>query len=132
MQSQTNPRYTLSASGLLLGIENVVAPQQLSQSPRPDAPQLREISGLKRGRLSGRQATVAVACAAIVPLGVTVHSSAPLPSAVDRPITSNGAVSNSGARARTAKGFIFPPGIESRSRSNRHCWAKGPCTTRPG
>ena len=72
------------------------------------------------------------ACAAIVPLGVTVQSSAPLPSAVGRPITSNDAVSNSGARARTAIVFTFRPGAESRSRSKMHCCAKGPCTTRPG
>src|SRR5581483_8907895 len=90
-------------------------------------------NAIRRGdELHGAHAKVAVACAAIVPLGVTVHSSAPLPSAVGRPTTSNGAVSNKGARARTVMVLIFRPGTESRSRSKRHCWANGPCTTSPG
>src|SRR5216683_5041891 len=56
MQNRTNLRYTLSASGLLLGIGKVVAPQQLSQSPCPDAPAFCEISGLAPRRLDRSRA----------------------------------------------------------------------------
>src|SRR5262249_14388732 len=44
-------------------------------------------------------ASSAWALIAIVPSGVTAHSSQPRPSAVGRPRSSNGALSNSGARA---------------------------------
>src|SRR5260370_2411721 len=46
MQSQTNPRYTLSASEFLPLVPKVVATQQLSQSKDSDAPAFCEISGL--------------------------------------------------------------------------------------
>src|SRR5476651_457722 len=46
MQTRTVPRYTLSASGHLLGPEKTVATQQVSQSPCPGALTLCEISGL--------------------------------------------------------------------------------------
>ena len=48
--TQTNPRYSVFASEFLLGQSEVVATQQLSQSPCSDAPNLREISGLARRR----------------------------------------------------------------------------------
>src|SRR5476651_1839684 len=46
MQTRTVPRYTLSASGQLLGPEKTVAAQQVSQSQCPGALTLCEISGL--------------------------------------------------------------------------------------
>ncbi len=68
----------------------------------------------------------------MVPLGVTVHSSAPLPSAVGRPIASNGAVSNSGARARMAKVLIVPARIGIAQQVEQALLGEGPVHDQAG
>jgi len=64
------------------------------------------------------------------PLGEMANRSASF-SLIMPPARVKGATSNSGARARIAN-FVMGRETLSRSRSSRHCWEKGPCTTRPG
>ena len=75
-------------------------------------------------------ASVSSASIANPPPAFAAHN-ATAPSAPGRPWTENGAISNSGARARIAKVRIGRV-VLSRSKSSKHCWENGPCTTRPG